>query len=121
MNAWIYVALIVGSTAAADVLQSREMKDHGEIDDFRPSGLRRVLGALAQRRFLILAVVFMAVSFFAFLKLLELADLSFAVPATAASYVIETVLARYVLKEKVGARRWAGTCLVAAGVALLAL
>jgi uncharacterized membrane protein len=62
----------------------------------------------------------MAVSFFSFLKLLEVADLSFAVPATAASYVIETVLARLILKEQVGPRRIAGTLLVGFGVALLA-
>ena len=36
----------------------------------------------------------MAVSFFCFLRLLSIADLSFAVPATAATYVVETVLAR---------------------------
>ena len=43
----------------------------------------------------------MAVSFFAFIALLSVADLSFAVPATAASYVLETVLAKYLLKEPV--------------------
>lgn len=121
MNPWLYVALIVAATAAADVLQSREMKDHGEIHETGPSALARTLAALVQRRYLILAVGFMAVSFFAFLKLLEVADLSFAVPATAASYVVETMLARFVLKEHVGRRRWAGTLLVAAGVALLAV
>lgn len=121
MIAWLHVALIVTCTAAADVLQAKEMKAHGEIHDFRPGRLARVVHALARRKFLILAVGFMAVSFFTFLKLLEVADLSFAVPATAASYVIETLLARFVLKERVGRRRWAGTVLVAAGVALLAV
>ena len=63
----------------------------------------------------------MAVSFFAFLKLLTIADLSFAVPASAASFVLETILARALLKEQVCLRRWAGAGLVACGVALLAL
>lgn len=121
MTAWLYVALIVSATAAADVLQSREMKNHGQISGSGPSALARTLAALVRRVYLILAVCFMAVSFFAFLKLLEVADLSFAVPATAASYVLETLLARFVLKEQVGRRRWAGTLLVAAGVALLAV
>ena len=62
----------------------------------------------------------MAVSFFAFMTLLEGADLSFAVPASAASLVLETILARIVLKEHVDTRRWLGACLVACGVALLA-
>ncbi len=121
MNAWLLVALIVGSTTIGDLLQSREMKRHGEIEDFRPSGLGRLLAALVRRRNLILAVCFMAVSFFAFMTLLGVSDLSFAVPATAASYVVETILAKYILGEQVSPRRWAGACLVAGGVALLAL
>jgi uncharacterized membrane protein len=63
----------------------------------------------------------MAISFFAFMTLLETADLSFAVPVSAASLVLETILARIVLKERVDARRWMGAVLVAAGVWLLAL
>ena len=43
----------------------------------------RVIGAIMQRRALLLSIFFLAVSFFAFLKLLSLSDLSFAVPATA--------------------------------------
>jgi drug/metabolite transporter (DMT)-like permease len=49
------------------------------------------------------------------------ADLSFAVPVTAASVALETVLARVILKEKVTAWRWAGALSVACGVALLAM
>ncbi len=119
--AWWYLGLVVGSTVVSDILQSREMKDHGELHDFRPGAVARTLALLSRRRYLILSIVFMAISFFAFLKLLEVADLSFAVPATAASYVIETVLARLILKEHVGPRRIAGTLLVGIGVALLAV
>jgi drug/metabolite transporter (DMT)-like permease len=48
------------------------------------------------------------------------ADFSFAVPATAVSYVLETIFAKYLLKEPVNWGRWAGASLVACGVALLA-
>ena len=118
---WLLVAVIVTATTASEVLQSREMKKHGEIRDFRPSALGRALAALARRGFLLFSVCLMAVSFFAFLALLSVADLSFAVPATAATYVLETLLARYVLKEQISPKRWAGAGLVACGVALLAL
>ena len=118
---WLLVGIIVGSTVLADVLQSIEMKRHGAIDDFRPGKLGRIVATLAKRGYLILAVVFMAVSFFAFMKLLSFADLSFAVPATAATFVLETIAAKFVLKESVDAKRWAGACLVACGVALLAV
>jgi len=121
MKSWLLLAVIVAATVAADVLQSHEMKSHGEIDDFRPSGLRRVLAAMAGRKFLILAVACMAVSFFAFMALVQVADLSFAVPASAATVALETILARVVLREHIDVRRWVGAALVAAGVWLLAL
>ena len=118
---WLVVAAIVGATSASDLLQSHEMKSHGEIHEFHPSRLGGLLAGLAQRMNLALSMVFMAISFFAFMTLLSVADLSFAVPATALSFVVETFLAKYVLKEHVGAARWAGVGLVACGVAMLAL
>jgi drug/metabolite transporter (DMT)-like permease len=117
---WFLVAMVVCCTVMGDLLQSFEMKHHGEIRDFDARGLKRHISILMRRKFLILAVFFMAVSFFAFMKLVTVADLSFAVPATAASVVLETILAKLVLKERVNRLRWAGAFLVAAGVALLA-
>jgi drug/metabolite transporter (DMT)-like permease len=121
VKAWLLLAVIIASTVTADLLQSHEMKRHGEIHDFRPNVLGRLLARLARKRNLILSVVCMAVSFFAFMPLLQVADLSFAVPASAGSLVIETVLARILLKEHVDSRRWIGAALVAGGVWLLAL
>ena len=120
MTAWYLVGTIVFATTAGDILQSFEMKRHGEISDFRPSGIWHTLKSLLGRPLLILSVLCMAASFFAFMSLLRVADLSFAVPATAASFVLETILARVVLKENVGKRRWVGALCVACGVALLA-
>lgn len=118
---WLLVALIVAATTLSDALQTHGMKRHGEIHDFRPGALGRVASALARNWCIIGAVALMAVSFFAFLKLLSVADLSFAVPATAASFVFETLVAKYFLKERITWKRWAGAGLVACGVALLSL
>ena len=115
MTAWIYVAIIVGSTVASDLLQSWEMKKQGET-----TGAGRLLKLLLTRLPLLGSIVFLAISFYAFLALLSVADLSFAVPATALSLVIETILARLLLKERVTPARWGGTILVAIGVLLLA-
>jgi uncharacterized membrane protein len=114
---WMLLGLIVGSTVIGDILSSLEMRRHGEIREVNS----RMLKTLAQKSYLILAVVFMAISFFAFMKLLEIADLSFAVPASAASLVLETLLARIVLGENVDRKRWLGAGLVACGVWLLAV
>ena len=116
---WILVALIVGSTVLADLLQSFEMKRYGEVSDFGATSLKSLAATLARKKFVVLSVFFMAVSFFAFSMLLTLADLSFAVPATAASMVVETILARVVLKERVNWQRWVGAASIACGVYLV--
>ena len=118
---WLWIAVIVAATTAGEVLQALAMRRHGEIHDFRPSAIGRAMAVLARNRFVIGSVVAMAVSFFAYLGLLAIADLSFAVPATAVTYVLETVLARYLLKEHVNWLRWAGASLVICGVALVSL
>jgi len=117
---WSLLGLVVGCTVLSDLLSSFEMRRQGEIRDFRLSGIGRLLAQIATKKFLILSVCFMAVSFFAFITLMETADLSFAVPASAASIVFETILARLILREHVDGRRWWGVCLVALGVVLLA-
>ncbi len=116
---WILVAIIVLATTLGEVLQAIGMKRHGEIHDFRPDALGRVVSTLVQCRYILAATAAMAVSFFAFMALVSITELSFAVPVTAASYIFETILAKYILKEHVGWKRWAGVLLVACGVALL--
>lgn len=118
---WLLVAIIIGATTVKDVLQAIAMKAHGEIHDFRPGALGKLLRLLARNRIIAASMVCSAVSFFSFLRLVSIADLSFAVPATAGSYVFETILAKYVLKERISRARWTGACLVACGVALLSL
>jgi drug/metabolite transporter (DMT)-like permease len=115
---WLLVALMVSATVASDVLQSFEMKRSGE-QSVGARGLVRLLRLIAQKKFLVLAIGCLAVSFFSFMALVQTEPLSFAVPASAASYVFETALARFVLKECVGPRRIVGTLIVLAGVALV--
>ena len=112
---WALVAAIVACNTVGDLLNAYGMRRQGPVRDVRGlgAGLRdwHVMGG----------IVAMAVAFFALLSLLSIADLSFAVPATSASYLFETVFAKVLLKEDVRWERWAGACLVAAGVALLAV
>jgi drug/metabolite transporter (DMT)-like permease len=112
---WVLVFGIVGSTIVCDLLQSSAMKSHGEVHS------ATVLARLFGQWRLAVSIVFMAISFFCFTQLLEIADLSFAVPATALTIPAETILARYVLRENVDVKRWYGAVLVAIGVILLEL
>ena len=118
---WFFIAVIVASTTVGEVLQAAGMRRHGEIRDFRPGAMGSAAALLLRNRFVIGSVAAMAVSFFAYLGLLTISELSFAVPATAITYVLETVLAKYVLKEQVNWLRWVGASLVICGVALVSL
>jgi drug/metabolite transporter (DMT)-like permease len=117
---WTLVAVIVAATTVGDVLKAYGMRRHGEIHQFGLGALGRFLTMLVRNEYIIASVACMAVSFFTFMALISIADLSFAVPATAITYVLETLLARYLLKEHISGWRWTGAYLVACGVALLA-
>lgn len=121
MMRWIFVGIIVAATTVGEVMQALGMRRHGEIRDFRPGALGRAAAILARNRFVIGSVIAMAVSFFAYMALLTVSELSFAVPVTAVTFALETVLAKYVLKERVTALRWVGASLVICGVALVSL
>jgi drug/metabolite transporter (DMT)-like permease len=112
---WTLVAAIVIATVMGDLLQSHEMKRAGE-QSVSARGLARLLHVIAQRRLLILGVACNAVSFFAFMALVQTEPLSFAVPASSASFVLETLLAKFVLHESIGTRRTLGALAVLAGV-----
>jgi drug/metabolite transporter (DMT)-like permease len=115
---WVLVIVIVVATVASDLLQSHEMKQSGE-QSVSAHGFGRLLQTIAQRRLLILGVLGNAVSFFAFMALVQREPLSFAVPASSASFVLETLLAKFVLHERISVRRAAGTLIVLAGVVLV--
>ncbi len=116
---WAILSVVVVSAVIGDLLQSAEMKRAGAGTVMAP-GMARVLALIATRWRLLLSIVAMAVSFFAFLALVRTEPLSFAVPASAASFALETVLARFVLGEHLAARRLVGAVLVCGGIILVA-
>jgi drug/metabolite transporter (DMT)-like permease len=118
---WLLVGAIVAATTIGELLQAKGMRRHGEIRDFRPGALGQAAALLARNWMVATSIVAMAISFFAYLGLLTVAELSFAVPATAITYALETLLAKYVLGESVTWLRWAGAALVISGVALVSL
>jgi drug/metabolite transporter (DMT)-like permease len=117
--AYFLTALVVLGTVFGDLAKAAGMRRLGEVDDFRGSALARLARRAARSPLLGLSLAGYTLSFFGFMALVSIADLSFAVPATAAAFPLETALAAVVLGERVSARRWAGAALVTAGVALI--
>lgn len=116
---WLLVAIIAACNTMGDVLNTAGMKRQGEVEDLRPRTLAAMIRGVVRNPLVLGGFGAMAVSFFALLSLLSIATVSFAVPATAISYLLETLLAKYILGEDVRWRRWAAASLVACGVVLL--
>lgn len=122
LRTWGAIAAIVLSSTAGDVLLSRAMRQIGHVGElWRSAGLGAVLKAIVTHPSFLLALLFMATSFFGLLAALSWADVSLVVPASASiSYVTNAFAASLFLRERVDRRRWLAALLVCGGVALLA-
>lgn len=119
MLKWILILLTVCSSSTGDILCARGMSQGGELNNFRPSGIARAIRYIITRRMVILGGICYATAFFSLLALLSIAPLSVAVPATALSFVLDTIGARFILHEDVRWKRWVGVLCVTAGVLLI--
>jgi len=119
--AWLMLLASVLTGTAGDLLMAKGMSVHGEIHDFRPRAMVRVITMLSNNVYIAIGLLAQAFSFFSFVALLAVADLSFAVPATALGMVIKTLFAKLFLNEQIGGRRWVAAALVSAGVFLVSL
>lgn len=117
--AWLLVGMIAICNTVGDVLNTAGMKRQGEIEEFSARSVSRMILRIFHNPLVLGGMVAMAIAFLSLILLLTIADVSFAIPATAVSYVLETFLAKHVLKEDVNRRRWMAAALVACGVALL--
>jgi drug/metabolite transporter (DMT)-like permease len=116
---WALVGVIAICNTLGDVLNTAGMKRQGEVEDLSPWTMLRMVKRILRNPLVLAGFGALAVSFFALLSLLSITTVSFAVPATAVSYLLETLLAKYILGEDVRWRRWAAASLVACGVVLL--
>ena len=118
---WTWLAVTVMTSAVGDLLSAKGMVAHGEIEHFGARRIARLLRYIATHPLIVTGVIFNALAFFSFLALLSVSELSFAVPAGAAGYIVKTALAEWYLGEHVTARRWIGAACVAIGVYLIAV
>lgn len=115
------LAVLIITSVAGEILLTHGMKRVGEIHDFRPASLLRVAWLAIQGGWVPAGVACMAISFFALMAALSVAEVSFVIPFTAVTYIFNTVGAKVFLKEHVSGQRWLGAVLVAVGVALVSL
>ena len=107
------------ASTGGEIAMTYGMKATGEPARLRPKPLLIFLWRAVCNGWFWVAIPLMALSFYALLVLLSWQPISFVIPASALSYVVGTLGAKYILKEDVNAARWAGVMLVCAGVVLV--
>ena len=117
----IFYILIVFVGTGGELFVSRAMKSIGEVTDFRPHSIARVVGRAMLIKRMWMGITLMAVAFFALLAMLSLSKVSFVFPSTALSYAAGAIGGRLFLGERVTPQRWLGVCFVCVGVVLVFL
>jgi drug/metabolite transporter (DMT)-like permease len=117
----ILFLLIVVAGTGGELCVSRAMKEVGEVKDFRPQAIARVILRALRVGWMWAGVSMMALAFFSLLGALSFLNVSFVVPVTALSYVAGALGAVFFLRERVSSRRWVGVFLVSLGVTLVFL
>lgn len=118
---WEIVLLlsIVTAGTGGELCVTRAMKTIGEVKDFRPVALLRVMVRAMQVGWMWMGLLLMGVAFFSLLGALSIANVSFVVPVTAMSYAAGALGGQFFLGERVTRQRWAGVVLVCIGVTLV--
>jgi uncharacterized membrane protein len=115
----VLLLLIVFAGTGGELCISRAMKTVGEVKDFRPANLFRVVIHAMQVGWMWVGFLLSIVAFLALLGALSLENVSFVVPVTAISYAAGTLGGKIFLGERVSLQRWAGVALVCIGVTLV--
>jgi len=121
MENLILYLLIIGAGTAGELCVTRAMKTVGEVHDFRPIAILRVFSRALRVSWMWIGVSLMATAFFSLLTVLTTQNVSLVVPVTALNYGAGALGGRFILGEKVSARRWAGVLLVCLGVGVVIL
>jgi drug/metabolite transporter (DMT)-like permease len=121
MLVFVLYLLIVGAGTGGELCVSRAMKTVGEVKDFRPASLLRVIGRALRVPWMWAGLSLMATAFFSLLAVLSRENVSLVVPVTALSYGAGALGGKFFLGERVTPRRWAGVLLVCIGVAVVFL
>ncbi|MSV34821.1 MAG: hypothetical protein EXQ47_04390 [Bryobacterales bacterium] len=117
---FLLLAVLVCCSTGGEITIAHGMKTLGEPASLRPKALLVFLGRALRNGWFWAGIPLMALSFYALLVLLSWQPVSLVIPASALSYVVGTLGAKYFLYEQVSRARWAGVVLVCIGVALVA-
>lgn len=115
----VLLFLVVMSGTGGEICVTRAMKRVGEVTDFRPMEIARVILRAMKVPWMWIGISMMALAFFSLLAVLSIENVSFVVPVTALNYAAGALGGKFFLGERVTPRRWAGVLIVCLGVTLV--
>jgi drug/metabolite transporter (DMT)-like permease len=119
MREALLLFFVVVSGTGGEICVTRAMKRVGEVTDFRPVAVARVILRALKVPWMWIGVGMMALAFFSLLAVLSIENVSFVVPVTALNYAAGALGGKFFLGERVTPRRWAGVLIVCFGVTLV--
>jgi len=119
MREALLLFLVVVSGTGGEICVTRAMKHVGEVTDFRPLALVRVILRAMKVTWMWIGIAMMTLAFFSLLAVLSIENVSFVVPVTALNYAAGALGGKFLLGERVTPRRWAGVLIVCIGVTLV--
>ena len=119
MREALFLFIVVAAGTGGELCVTRAMKHVGEVTDFRPLEVVRVIVRAMKVPWMWIGVAMMALAFFSLLAMLSIENVSFVVPVTALSYAAGALGGVVFLGERVSSRRWLGVLLVCIGVTLV--
>jgi drug/metabolite transporter (DMT)-like permease len=119
MREALLLFVVVVSGTGGEICVTRAMKHVGEVKDFRPLAVVRVILRAVKLPWMWIGISMMALAFFSLLAVLSIENVSFVVPVTALNYAAGALGGKFFLGERVTPRRWAGVLIVCIGVTLV--
>jgi bacterial/archaeal transporter family protein len=113
----VFIVIAVLTNSFGNVLLSLGMS---RMPDFSQATFLHYLFLLVANPFVLPGVVVSLIYALVQLSLFSWADLSYVVPLIASSYIVTTLLSRFIVHEQVMLGRWVGVMLISLGVALIA-
>lgn len=110
---------MIVTNALGNVVLGYGMRGIGDISSYSPAELVRSGIASLANPWVLAGVGLLAIFFAAHTLLLSWADLSYVLVVTSIGYVLVAVFSATLLGEEISMMRWAGTVLIAFGVAVV--
>jgi drug/metabolite transporter (DMT)-like permease len=114
---YIVLFAVAAFAACGDVSLRRGMKAFGAVT---LASLPSLFAALLNP-WVVLGILLLIGFFISYLTALSWADLTYVLPATAVSYILMVLLAKFFLHEHLSVWRWLGVALITIGVGFVAI